>query len=196
MSILNKKFLFLLLGSLIMGFGIALSITGKQGADPFGLFWEGLSKTFSFSIGQANVYSNFILLIIVFLIDRKQIHIGTILNPVISAVSVDFAMQRLITPNNFTLQLLMSTLGIAILGIGVGIYTAGSLGKGPYDGLVFSISEKGSFNFSIVRNAADAIVLVMAFIMNTNPGFATLIGVFLLGKIIYISKNYFRKWVE
>lgn len=193
MPSLNKKMLFLFLGSLIMGFGIALSITGTQGADPFGLFWEGLSKTFSFSIGQANVYSNFIILIIVFFIDRKQIHIGTILNPVISAVSLDFAMQELTTPNNFTLQLLMSTLGIVILGIGVGIYTAGSLGKGPYDGLAFSISEKANINFPLVRNIADITTLIMAFIMNINPGFATLIGVFLLGKIIYVSKNFFEK---
>ena len=178
-----------------MGFGIALSIQGTRGADPFGLFWEGLSKVFSISIGQANIYSNFIILIAVYFIDRAQIHIGTILNPIISAVSLDFALQRLVTPHNIILQLLMSTLGIAILGIGVGIYTTGALGKGPYDGLVFSISEKTNMSFPLVRNTADAIALILAFIMNVNPGFATLLGVLILGKIIYNSKNFFGKLV-
>lgn len=195
MKNLGKKLSFVTIGSFVMGLGIAISIMGTQGADPFGLFWEGITKTFSISLNQANLISNGVLLMMVFIIDKKQINLGTVLNPFLLGIAIDLSMKILTTPNIFILQLSQSIVGVLILGVGVGIYTAADIGKGPFDGLIFSISEKLNISFPLVRRIGDATVLILGFVMGAMPGLATVVAVLVLGKVIHVSNQYFTKLI-
>ena len=84
-----KKLLFVVLGSAIMGIGIAVTIAADLGSDPMTLFWIGIADQLHISVGEANLLVCAILLTIVFFLDRHQIHVGSILNPIVIALVTD-----------------------------------------------------------------------------------------------------------
>lgn len=195
MKNIGRKLSLVTIGSFVMALGIAVSIMGTQGADPFGLFWAGITKTFGISLSQANLYSNGLLLLAVLFIDRKQINVGTVLNPFLLGIAIDLSLRFVTTPSSFPLQLTQSIVGVLILGVGVGIYTAADFGKGPFDGLIFSIAKKYKISFPLVRRIGDATVLILGFAMGAKPGIATVVAVFVLGKVIHLSHEHFSKFI-
>ena len=67
MSCIKSKFLkslIVILGSLVMGAGVAIAVCGRQGADPLAVVWDGMSNVFPITVGQANVIISIILFII------------------------------------------------------------------------------------------------------------------------------------
>ena len=90
------------------------------------------------------------------------------------------------TPHSFCVQLIQSTIGVSIIGIGIGIYTSVNLGKGSYDAIVFSIVKKYNLNLALVRSVGDGIFLLSGFLLGARVGFSTIISVLFLGKIIVL----------
>ena len=188
-----KKFIFMMLGSAVMGIGIGIALTGGQGVDPFSLFWEGLTNVFPITIGQANLITNAFLLVVVVLIDRKQLNVGTIVNPLILGVFTDLVMKAMTQPVQFELQVAYSIVGVILLGVGIGIYSAANIGKGPYDAFSFSITKLFNLNFVYVRIAIDAIFFVIGFALGARVGVAALVAVFMMGKIIAVTNKTFHR---
>lgn len=203
MSCIKSKFLkslIVILGSLVMGAGVAIAVCGRQGADPLAVVWDGMSNVFPITVGQANVIISIILFIIVFIFDRKQLSWGTILNPIFCGISTDFVMSLVSTPSNIYMQIAQSILGVIIIGIGVGIYTSVDFGKGTYDALVFGISNKLNIPFFIVRMISDGLMLITGYLMGGKIGLSTVFAVFCIGKIISLvyekSKMYELKFLS
>ena len=188
-----KKFIFMMLGSAVMGIGIGIALTGGQGVDPFSLFWEGLTNVFPITIGQANLITNAFLLVVVVLIDRKQLNVGTIVNPLILGVFTDLVMKAMTQPVQFELQVAYSIVGVILLGVGIGIYSAANIGKGPYDAFSFSITKLFNLNFVYVRIAIDAIFFIIGFALGARVGVAALVAVFMMGKIIAVTNKTFHR---
>ena len=188
-----KKFIFMMLGSAVMGIGIGIALTGGQGVDPFSLFWEGLTNVFPITIGQANLITNAFLLVVVVLIDRKQLNVGTIVNPLILGVFTDLVMKAMTQPVQFEVQVGYSIVGVILLGVGIGIYSAANIGKGPYDAFSFSITKLFNLNFVYVRIAIDAIFFVIGFALGARVGVAALVAVFMMGKIIAVTNKTFHR---
>ena len=191
-----KRNLIVILGSIIMGLGIALEVSGGQGADPLSVFWDGLSRTFNITLGEANLWVCLVMLIIAAIIDYKQLNIGTVLNPLLISGIVDAAIIRLGTPNTFILQLLQSLTGVILVAIGIGIYTSADVGKGVYDAIVFSLADKTKFKLQYIRNAFDALLLISGFLLGGGVGLATLLAVLLVGKLISISYKVSIKYIK
>ena len=188
------KSMIVILGSFVMGAGVAVAVCGRQGADPLAVVWDGMSGVFSITVGQANMILSVILLLLVFLVDKKQLHIGTILNPIFSGISTDFVMRFISTPDHIMQQILQSTLGVGMIGIGIGIYTSVNFGKGTYDALVFGIASRFGIPLFLMRMIFDAGMLAAGFFMGGTIGISTIFAVLCLGKIISVtyekSKQY------
>lgn len=188
------KSMIVILGSLVMGAGVAIAVCGRQGADPLAVVWDGMSGVFSITVGQANMILSVILLLLAFLVDKKQLHIGTILNPIFSGISTDFVTQFLATPDHMMLQILQSTIGVCMIGIGVGIYTSVNFGKGTYDALVFGIATRCGVPLFLMRMIFDAGMLAAGFFMGGTIGMSTIFAVLCLGKIISITYEICRQY--
>lgn len=74
-----KKFLIVILGSSIMGIGIALALSTSLGADPLAWVWVGTSNTFHISILKSNLLIAMLMLMPPLIFDRSQLGIGTII---------------------------------------------------------------------------------------------------------------------
>lgn len=191
-----KKNLIVILGSIIMGIGVALAIKGGQGADPLSVFWDGLSRTFNITLGNANLLVSLVMLIAAVILDYKQLNIGTILNPLFLSGTADLIINKISTPDTFILQLLQSLIGVTLMGIGVGLYASADLGKGVYDAIVFSLVDKTKFKIQYIRNAFDAIFLLVGFLLGGSVGLVTLIAVLLIGNVISVSNKLSNKYIN
>ncbi len=169
-----------------MGAGVAIAVCGRQGADPLAVVWDGMSNVFPITVGQANILLNIILFTIAFLLDKKQLNLGTILNPIFSGISTDFVMSIITVPENLSMQILQSTLGVFIIGIGIGMYTSVNFGKSAYDALVFGVASKYRLKLFLTRMIFDALMLITGFLLGGTIGVSTIFAVLCMGKIISI----------
>lgn len=191
-----KKNLIVIFGSVIMGIGAALAVKGGQGADPLSVFWDGLSRTFNITIGNANLMVSLVMLIAAIILDYKQLNIGTILNPLFLSGTVDLIINKIGTPDAFILQLLQSLIGVTLMGIGVGLYASADIGKGVYDAIVFSLVDKTKIKIQYIRNAFDGMFLLGGFLLGGSVGLATFIAVILIGKVISVSNKLSIKYIN
>lgn len=196
MQNITKKSLIVIIGSMIMGIGVALAIKGGQGADPLSVFWDGLSRTFNISLGNANLLVSLVMLIVAVILDYKQLNIGTILNPLLLSGTADLIINKISTPDTFILQLLQSLIGVTLMGIGVGLYASADMGKGVYDAIVFSLVDKTKFKLQYIRNTFDAIFLLAGFLLGGSVGLVTLIAVLLIGNVISVSNKISNNYIK
>ncbi|WP_158097658.1 YczE/YyaS/YitT family protein [Tyzzerella sp. An114] len=180
------KSIIVIVGSFIMGAGVAIAVCGRQGADPLAVVWDGMSNVFTITVGQANIVLNIVLFIIAFLLDKKQLNLGTILNPIFSGISTDFVMSIITIPESLSMQILQSTLGVFIIGIGIGMYTSVNFGKSAYDALVFGVASKYGLKLFLTRMIFDALMLITGFLLGGTIGVSTIFAVLCMGKIISI----------
>ena len=180
------KSIIVIVGSFIMGAGVAIAVCGRQGADPLAVVWDGMSNVFTITVGQANIVLNIVLFIIAFLLDKKQLNLGTILNPIFSGISTDFVMSIITIPESLSMQILQSTLGVVIIGIGIGMYTSVNFGKSAYDALVFGVASKYGLKLFLTRMIFDALMLITGFLLGGTIGVSTIFAVLCMGKIISI----------
>lgn len=174
-----------------MGLGVAVAIHGGHGTDPLATFWEGLSIKLPITVGQANFLVSILLIIISIFIDRKQLNIGTIINPLVAGFSTDLFL-IIFNSSNFLLpELMQSIIGVILLGIGVGTYTVSNLGKGAYDAVTFSLCRKLKLSFYKVRMIFDLFFLIAGYALGGKIGIATIFAVLCLGAIIQNT----NKWI-
>ncbi|HLR88218.1 MAG TPA: hypothetical protein VK042_00685 [Atopostipes sp.] len=184
--ILLLRFFLLIFGSLVMGFGIALSISTGHGSDSLSWLWQGLSLHTGLSLNQANMFIALFMLIPPLIYDRTQLGIGSILQPYIVGVTAEYVLSLGIhNPNHF----LFLIIGILLLGIGAGIYTSANLGKVPYDACVFWISNSTQKSIGLIRSLGDLSLFILAWILNPHFIIGPLISVLLVGYVLNTVYN-------
>lgn len=191
-KVINKT-IFVLLGSIVSGLGIALAVSGGHGGDPLAVMYHGIGDKLGITLGQANLIGNLVMFVIAYFVDRKHLNVGTIANPVLLAMSIDVFLPILKQPSLVPLQMIQSIIGVALIGVGIGIYTATNVGKAPYDALVFGLVSKYNLKIFTIRMIADAIFLAVGWVLGAYFGIATIISVVIIGKIIEKTNGYCKK---
>lgn len=188
--------LFLVMGSLLLGVGVGLGIAGGQGVDALGTIWEGMSLTFGWSLGSANLIFNLILLVVLLFVDIKQVHVGTLLSPVIAGAATNYTLALVETPESFVMQIILSAFGVLVISTGVGVYTASELGKSAYDGITFAMSARLKVELYKVRFVNDLILLVLGYLMGGTIGLVTLVAMLYVGVVVQRVNSWSTRTIE
>ena len=91
-----------------------INIKAALGADPITVFYEGLSKFLHTNLGMTINVLNAVLTLIIFFIERKYIHIGTLIYVLSLGTFVNFGTwvyDMLCIPNTFIARLIISIFG-------------------------------------------------------------------------------------
>ena len=107
-------------------------------------------------------------LILVLLIDRKQVGIGTILSPLIQGMVMDMIIRFIPQFDSFFIRLSVMIIGIIILAIGSGISAAANLGKSPYVGFTFAINKRYNYSITFSRVILDALCLILGLLLGAR----------------------------
>ena len=113
--------LILCLGLTLFGLGESLIITAGAGMSPWTVLAEGLSISTNLSIGSLTFLIS--LAVLRLWIPLKQMPgIGTLLNVIIIAAVIEWALPYLPHPEHYELKILQAFVGTLLVGFASGIY--------------------------------------------------------------------------
>ncbi|MEG0265816.1 MAG: hypothetical protein RSC93_10625 [Erysipelotrichaceae bacterium] len=176
-----KRTIMVILGSFVMGIGISIVVSSGVGSDPMSLFWLGLSKQLSITFGQANILVNIVFIGIVFFINRSYINIGSLLSPLVVAMTTDALSNMFFQDYPFYLRVIICILGFILLSFGVAYYSQANLGMGAYEALVFSIAKQSKIAVGYIRTTIDIALSLTGIILGAQFGIGTLLAILLMG---------------
>ena len=181
-----KTFFYLIFGLTLFGLGEALLIVSSLGVTPWTVLAEGLSIKFKVSVGLATFFIS-ISILFLWIPLKQKIGIGTLLNAIIIASTIDLFVYLIPFASSDYLSIIYLVLGILLVGIGSGFYLTTNLGPGTRDGLMKGISENFKKPISIVRFSIETIVVILGWFLGGTVGIGTILFAVFIGPLIAIT---------
>lgn len=189
---------FFVIGLIVFSYGIAVAIKVQHlGIHPWDVLNIALYEKFGLTIGTWAVLVGLLLVIVSFFLDKSYINIGTFLNALAVGPLVDLFLFLEWTPASSGLlsDIAVLMLGVVLMGIGGGMYSAARIGAGPRDGFMLSISDKLGTSISRVRIGTESIVLVIGWLLGGPVFIFTFIYTFIQSPIFQYAYHMTTKWV-
>jgi uncharacterized membrane protein YczE len=172
----------LMVGLTVFGAGIGAMIRSDLGLPPWDVFHQGVSFRTPLSIGTATIATSFVVLL-GWIPLRERPGIGTLANAVTIGVVVDVFLALVGEPSTAWERWGLLLGGLAVVGIGSGMYIGARLGPGPRDGLMTGISRLGP-SIRLARTGIEALVLVAGWSLGGTVGVGTLVFALGIGPIV------------
>ena len=158
----------------------AMLVAADLGVSPWTVFAQGLSVKLPISIGEATFLLSAVVLLL-WIPLREKPGLGTIGNAILVATSLQVMVLLLPEPSNLGVRFVMVFIGIALIGLGSGLYLTTNLGPGPRDGWMTGIHIRTGWPISAVRLGIEAVVLVIGWLFGGTVGIGTVLFALLIG---------------
>ncbi|OEF98936.1 hypothetical protein BHF71_03060 [Vulcanibacillus modesticaldus] len=172
------------LGIIILSLGIAMIIEANLGVSSWDVLHIGLYNILGLTIGTWSIIVSLTVIIITFILDKKMISIGTVLNMIFVGVFIDLFLYLLPTMERLFFQYMYLFVGILLMGMGAGLYITANLGAGPRDSLMLVLSKKYQMSIGKIKTIMELLVLIVGWILGGPVYIGTLIVSVLIGPII------------
>ena len=182
----------LITGLFFFGLGEAIIIGSGSGVSPWTVLAQGISIRTDLSVGTTTFLIS--IGILIFWIPLKQVPgIGTILNAIIIASTIDLTLPYLPQPNDTYLKLIQVCIGIFIVGLGSGIYLISNLGPGPRDGLMIGLQKQTGTSIPLIRTILELSAVTSGWLLGGVVGIGTVLFVFGIGPCVGIGLTLVEK---
>lgn len=175
-----STFAICVLGLYLFGAGEAFLLNADLGVSPWTVLAQGLSERTGLAIGLTSFGVSCIVLL-AWIPLRERPGLGTITNIIVISASLQLMSWVLPHPGSTWLRLLFVLLGIAIVGVGSGLYLTCNLGPGPRDGAMTGLHQRFDWPVAVVRFGIEAIVLVAGWLLGGTVGIGTVLFMLLIG---------------
>ncbi|WP_255466014.1 YitT family protein [Granulicatella sp. zg-ZJ] len=189
----TRQYIYLITGLLVMSLGIALFLKSGLGANPLTTFTNGVSLTVNISVGTASQLIMLSLLIVVFALDKSRIGIGTVINGVCVGIFIDMFMKLPLEATHWSIQWILLIVACVLFSMGLGLYVSSNLGEGTVDAFMIIIKNKCHVPIKIARIILDMILVGLGFLLGSNIGIGTIIGMVTTGPIMNQTMKYIKK---
>ena len=189
--------IFIVMGVFLAGFGCACYMKANLGSDPVTAFIQGLGKVLHVSPGMATNVLNVSAFLILLVVGRRLIHIGTILYTLLLGIFVD-ASSALLTAvlgnaPGMPSRIIVLVLGTAAIGFGLGLYQAAELGIGPTDGINQTIVRVTGLPYRVERILFDAVMAAAGWLLGGTVFIGTIVGIVAVGPIMAPTITWGKK---
>jgi len=178
----------LIVGLIIFGAGDAVLISARLGNTPWTVLAEGIAENLNLSIGKSTFLVSFLVLLI-WIPLREKPGIGTILNAILIAATIEFLLPILPTPETFSLQIIQVLAGIVLVAIGSGLYLTANLGPGPRDGTMTGLTKVTGVPIGRIRSGIEIFVIAIGWTLGGKFGIGTILFAILIGPCVAICLN-------
>lgn len=195
-----KTLMRLLIGFILCSSSTVFMLNSNLGLSPWDVFHQGISNVTGITIGQANIITG-VIFVVVGMFCGQKLGIGTILNMVLIGQFVDWIMYLDIIPksNNIVTGIIMMIIGMLTMGYGCYLYISCGWGCGPRDGVMVVLSKVLNKNIKHVRAGMEIIVLIIGIFLGGTMGLGTVISAIFLGysmQLVFKLKNFDVSKVE
>ena len=183
----------LVVGLWIFGTGEAVLIAAGIGVSPWTVLAQGITEQTSFTVGEATfIVSVCVLLLWIPL--RETPGIGTILNAILIALSIDVMAPFIPEQENLPNAIVQSAFGVMMVGIGSALYLTANLGPGPRAGWMTGVQKKTNWPIGRVRVGIEIIVLSIGILLGGTFGLGTIMFALGIGPAVAISLGITERW--
>lgn len=185
---LYKQILVSLCGNCLLGLGLALGASAELGLDPCVSFSQSISNMYGVKLGTVITCVNILLVIIVLLLEKKNIGLTTLFVVFLNKYPVDFFSTLINHSSSLMINIIFVTIGTFFIALGCNVMIKANIGMGIYDAFIFSISNKTNKEYVIIRYIVDATFLLLTFLFKGFIGIGTMIAYALTGNLIKYTK--------
>jgi uncharacterized membrane protein YczE len=178
----------LLLGLILVGFGLGLIVAGAHGLPGWDVFHQGLSERTPLTIGSAVMAVGAVLLVLMVTL-KEPIGAGTIANVLVIGLVLDATLWLIEEPENRWLGALMTITGPFLVALGSGFYLGVRMGPGPRDGLMTALDKRG-ISLWKARFAIEATVFVVGLILGGSIGWGTVWFMVIIGPSVQLAVKH------
>lgn len=193
-----NRFTNMLIGNIIIGFGISIGVYANLGIDPGMTFFYGITKLTGLSLGMTTAICNILFIVPLLLYDRKRIGIATIFNMLCMGYIVDFFALNVYQGNVLdagALNYIVMMIGIILQSFGVALYSSADMGQSPLDGIPnIVVMKTGKFSYRSIRVLQDSTLVLIGFLCNIKIGVGTLMLMFFVGPLIHFFQEGLKRF--
>lgn len=196
-----QKVLAAILGVFLSAVGVAFNNSAGLGNDPVGIFYDGIRNALGLTTAQLGLASNIVnvsLVILLLILARKYISIGTLIYflPYGFFVTVGNNIYQILIPaDTIPARILFSIAGCLTLYIGIAICITADIGVDPFTGIVLYLTEKLKKPYRTMKILFDITLILIGLLLGGTPGVVTLFTAFLGGPLIQFFINIIKKYV-
>lgn len=215
-ELLVSKLIFSLVSLWFIGTAIAFNNLAGLGNDPISVFLDGVRNLIADispiddvnDLAVATNLVSIILFVLILIIRRKYINIGTLIYTLLLGSFIGFgiklysllgfkissqnSMQILtnlfsgtgINVSEFTFQCIISTVACLFLFWGIAMFISINIGLDPFTGVAMVLSDFIKKPYKITKVILDLLFLILGWIFGGEVGFVTIVAAFLGGPVI------------
>jgi len=177
------RFARLVLGLTVFGIGEALLIASELGNSPWTVLAEGLGEQIGVAVGTATIMVS-VAVILLWLPLRQPPGLGTVCNALGIGLAIDATLALVPDALPVGVRIALIPLGIAIVGLGSGLYLTSRLGPGPRDGLMTGLHRRTGVSLRLARVAIESSVVVAGYFLGGTVGVGTVAFALLIGPAV------------
>lgn len=188
MSTKIRQFIQVFSGTSLIGIGISLNYLANLGLGPWGVFHDGLSKTFGISYGRTIIVTGVAVMLLWIPLKQKP-GIGTIIDIFLVGIVADLIILNFELSDSIFLSLSLIAFGIILIGAGTAIYVGADLGAGPRDGVMVGLETIG-LKIGTARNLIELFAFLTGWLLGGLVGYVTILFVIGIGPVVQIVLPY------
>lgn len=195
-----KKIVSALIGVFLIGVGIAFNNCAGLGNDPVGIVYDGIRVFWGMTgeqLGMASNVVNLTLVIVLFLIGRKYVSLGTLIYflPYGFCVNCGTAIYKTLNvPQTLPMQILFGDLGCLLLCMGIALFIVVDMGVDPFTGIVLVLCDKTGKEYRIVKVLFDLACVIVGTLLGGKLGVVTVVTAIIVGPAIQFFAGIIRKY--
>lgn len=197
-----KPILVMLLGNVFLSMGVSIFKFAHLGNDAYNAMVMALADCSGMAYGHFYALFSIGFLIVQFLLGKKYIGIGTVVNCFLNGYITSFWYYIWVNfmpqPGQLTKQIGVMLIGILICAMGVSMYQMSDVGTSPYDSMSLILAEKFTkISYMWWRLLTDGLCVLVAYLAGGLIGIGVLAAAFCLGPfIVFFNKNLTAKLLK
>lgn len=173
-----RRWLVFLLGVVLLGSGVAFSITADVGVGSWQVLETGLVEFTGLPFGVVVIAESLVALALAWVWLRQPPGIATVIIAFGLGPLVGVMLEVLPAPASTPLGIGQFALGTVLIGTGVGFYVAAELGPSAQDALFVGLYRRYPIRPGTARFALDATLVVLGFALGGQLGIGTVVVTF------------------
>lgn len=185
-----KRIILSFIGVFLSGVGVAFNSCAGLGNDPIGMLYDGIRCAGNMSQAQLGMATNIVnisLIVLLFMIGRRYINIGTLIYviPYGLCVSTGNILYGLLSfSDGLGNNILFGIAGCLTLYLGVAFCITADIGVDPFSGTVLTICDAIHKEYRIIKILFDVTLVIVGTLLGGKLGVITIIAALSAGPLI------------
>ena len=189
MALTSRKVIQVLVGTTLIGTGVALNFSSELGLGPWGVFHEGISLNTSLTFGNAIIATG-IFVTLLWIPLKQQPGIATLVDIFWIGTVADLVIGLDLNAETLVLKWVFVFIGILCIGSGTAIYVGADMGSGPRDGVMVGLESKG-LKIGMARNVIEVTALTLGWLLGGTVGLSSVVIAISIGPVVQLVIPYF-----